>query len=680
MKVLIRKCVTAVVLLAVIATQIFAVPVLGAEVYYDRTFTDTFTGLDNLYDYQNVEFDDSFFTLKVGGAKVPVITGSLTETEAYVVYKTDYAISDFEVLTITSDVGDESNSVNLSNGEFEFYTSADGEEWDIVETTVSSYVANTVSDQYSASYKCVNTESVHEREATYLKIEYPDLYADRAGKFDWLFRSLRGVEITTKVPESALPIMSIKGGNILIDMNAMELEFTHAMLPETLIAEEFEVLNTDTKETAEIASIDIAGDNMSCTLNFTTPLEGASNYKISVSGDVKAENDEVIPETKRTITFTTVAQVGDYEFIEPLDNYSNLYEYKHIVRQKAFGSSSPDYYFAGTGNSAVKPYLVYKLDGSITSFHVEFTGFGGSMNADTENPSNDPLNFYGSIDGVNFTEFDGVNKYSQKDLDDWGSTVVTNANHYRYTSSEAMPSGTRYLKIEFPFLKGSNGGAIRNIKIGYTIGQSTAFVKDVRVDSVGEISTYKVDVGFVNPMVASTITPEMFTVDADGVSCISVDYDSDASTAGLVFDNAFDFDTEYTLSISDTVLDVYGFPVDETGRTLPISFAKPEKIIVNSCDFSPSTLTTGVFQCTINIESEYADGNASQNIMPVLTVFQNGRMENYVCSEMQTLTVGDVGTFILSVNLDTVSSDAVVKVFLLDDWQNRNMIADVIVK
>ena len=625
-------------LLAAAILPLAAMPVFADDVL---KFTDDCTTLDNIYEMQGIDGVNS----SIHGRSV---YGMLKTTRSgYAVYKMQGNIKSFEVFGVIAGAG------AYNQLEYDIYVSADNVDYKKINAPlIWGNQFGEVTTLPSGGYPVKYMSNTIPDGMKYLKIVLPSIKDGIAQADGDYWRSVYKVNISY-LPAGAEA--STKGEIAAADN--VTVDFSEAMDASTVDASQFTL-----EDGPQTVSAELSEDGLSCVVTFAESLKAGTSYKLILGDGLKSAEGNPVT-AGRELNIQTFNADGSINFTDDCTTLDKIYKQNGSLALSNSFYDEPVY-----GNSAGEKAISveYKFDGEIKQYKYEMIIHGSTV-------YEKGLDFfvYLSPDGKNYTPMvkDEDYKESSSRLD----TVTTYALHVSYASvDDKIPSGMKYLKIEFPTLKDGETDvnyqrSIASVKVKYAIGAAGIYSPECKmaVNDDGSITQY-LEFGTVNEIAGNAINPEDITIADENISCTEVVYTNGKYCA--YFDTVFDFGSEHTAVISENVRDIYGYPINAESRE--IKFKAPEK--PNAFEYKSMSYTLGGrkitaiapgrINCTAEISGIYFDGAASKNIAVVTVLYSGDRVEEVKLASV-TVAVGKAKKITNTVNASEDSTRAETFVF-----------------
>ena len=366
--------------------------------------------------------------------------------------------------------------------------------------------------------------------------------------------------------------------------------------------------------------------------------------------------------------------------VDDCSSFSKLYEYEPNLKlgNSTTAPSNPGYFVLAPGynhmfqtgqtvasNPATAGYVVYKAEGAITSFSFHMAFYAGHFVTGTV--ANESFKVYVSPDGTNYTEIIRNFGFNVE----WPAIVggTGGASYIMYRSiPSGIPANTKYLKVLFPTANTLNPGIyMYGMNIDYTID-----LPDVSMDNSNDVAIdMPLTLKFTNEMDTAAIIPADFSL-SGGISITAVNLEADKKTLKLTTSENLLSLTDYTLTLSGNIKDIYDQSIPENKRIISFRTEKPLKI--NSFSFKKgsniSVIESGTIECVADILNASMD-NPSVTMMVLL--YNKAKLCDISYKKM-TITKGTNDTCTLSVNVPASFdlNDSVIKVYFMDDIRSMN--------
>lgn len=544
----------------------------STNVVYEKAYTDT--ALTALY------------------SSFAAFTGSTAGTSGYITYKVGGEISDFKIDVAWN------NYANL--GIWKIALSDDGENWTEYEAynSTSSVVTDKIKDESgtvtgsvttpltelqdpsipdlkvsvdSAQVKLASAASTSPKTYNtmhftpgaelakgmcYLRITVPEIGLD-----GWVNRFARGIyNVSIDYAPGAKASVENSGG--IQKGEPIEVNFSKKMLeiPAPVVK------NHNGIEKA--VNYELSADGMSCIITPQTEL-AEGQYTVEFTGGTAEDGDEY--GLNAAAEFTVVDLIpgdkiftDDFGYSDGVGDITKIYiasdDIQVITGTTGYSATklsldaslatTSDSYALGAGPSLAEPYIIYKLNGSITDFVIK--------TRTTSNAAHDQkFKYYVSADGEEWTPLVSNTDYSVST-----EYLPGYINVKTYTSADGkIPDGMNYLKIAYPAADPITDSETGNVS--YSAGWGSRKLLDVSIGyNIPGTPDYEVTNG-------------SFAEDGAGGCTYSADFTSNKADVNVIMLLAV-YDSNGLVSVSaDSGAAVQGTPLSMTAAVNAAEVTNP---------------------------------------------------------------------------------------------------------
>ncbi len=451
------------------------------------------------------------------------------------------------------------------------------------------------------------------------------------------------------------------------------LRFSEDMDTATLIPANFAVDNG-----AVIASVTPVGAD-ACEIRFGSALARDTVYTLTIGDAVCAVSDkEILP---KTLTFRTTATGPMAPAGTVLDECLDINDANLVFDVSKDASGRPDIAARvnnpdpkydpdhgadryGPLNDFADNYITYKVPaGALKSFQVWSVIHGPGLVDSTQ-----LFTIEVSEDNVTYATANAA-----------PTIVYNNAGYATYlheaniadlifpvdsATGETVvdPNEIQYLKVKFPAYKSGYAWAVAVSAVRFTYEAQTAKASipalTINADNVDIQPQFTVT--FDKNMDRASFVPGSFAIDGAEVAEVLSD-PLDPRTCTLVLDGALAFDTDYTLTLSPSLVDYEGISVDSGTRTFAFHTMQQPALYVSSLTVNETDrLTVGTANVSLTGDV-YADLG---DVVCIAALYDGAKLLDVVTESHPGLSAGDSLSFEASLTVTAASQH--IKVFVWD--------------
>ncbi len=464
-----------------------------------------------------------------------------------------------------------------------------------------------------------------------------------------------------------------------------------------VISPEMVTLKNSFNNIVKVSETNLSQDRLSCEIIIDSL--GADSYTLELGSDIRTEQNHTIKTTDKLLAFTSLDErpgrrtfEDDFGYKKGAPDISKVNSASNEMQIRTTSGFTKDTIATSTqykekekiialsaGPALKNPYVIYKTDGIISDFDVSVMYWGVK-----EKLHDGEYKFYLSDDGETWISPDPETEYSQTtpertdyDSNWWKKSYKNSVSLSKYNAV--------YIKICYPektegTSDNSGWGArnICNVRLSYNYGSGGARVTQCGTENNGKI--FYADVLFTNPLDEETVKTEYFTLENNDAACSSVKYSKESGVLRIYFDKQLEFNKPYTLLVSSSMTDKYGFAVNENSLRQPLTFSEPEKIIINTENpFNTDKISAGKeISCSADVTANYAKNSETQRITMVMVMLRDEK----ICKITSDSRIAEVGKNILFNAALTVPTDVTareevkVKVYFIDSYSGLELLTD----